>query len=414
MSLRDRALAAFERGEGDVLALLAEALAAFPNDGGLLIAEARTRLAAGDPEALDRLQSMVHCAPDWIDGHVALAQLRWESGRGDFLDELESALKQMPGNPRLWLRYIHAVAASGDAARAAGLAGRIRQMGADGPALKLIEARHAGVAGELDRAAALLATVPDEFPDKPLELARHRLRTGDPASAARLLDPTDRGSATDNSAWALLELAWRSLGDPRHRWLVDERNHIGVIDLPVDSGFLGALGGALGRLHHSGGQPLGQSVRQGTQTHGNLWRRGEPEIAALRDRLLAAVARFVAALPEIGPGHPLRRCFEAPLDLVTGWSVRLRGGGHHVSHIHEYGLLSSACYVQLPSATNGREGWLELGRPPADIRLDLPPIAAIEPRPGRLILFPSYLYHATRPFAAGERLSVAFDVAPAS
>jgi len=30
--------------------------------------------------------------------------------------------------------------------------------------------------------------------------------------------------------------------------------------------------------------------------------------------------------------------------------------------------------------------------------------------PGRLVLFPSYLYHGTRPFSAGERLSVAFDV----
>ena len=43
--------------------------------------------------------------------------------------------------------------------------------------------------------------------------------------------------------------------------------------------------------------------------------------------------------------------------------------------------------------------------------LDLPPIRLIEPRPGRLVLFPSTMWHGTRPFAQGERLTVAFDVA---
>ncbi len=55
------------------------------------------------------------------------------------------------------------------------------------------------------------------------------------------------------------------------------------------------------------------------------------------------------------------------------------------------------------------EGYLELGRPPEDLLLELEPIAAIAPAPGTLVLFPSFLYHGTRPFPAGERLSVAFD-----
>jgi len=40
----------------------------------------------------------------------------------------------------------------------------------------------------------------------------------------------------------------------------------------------------------------------------------------------------------------------------------------------------------------------------------LPPIRTIEPKPGRLVLFPSTMWHGTRPFDAGERLTVAFDV----
>ena len=35
----------------------------------------------------------------------------------------------------------------------------------------------------------------------------------------------------------------------------------------------------------------------------------------------------------------------------------------------------------------------------------------VEPKVGRLVLFPSTLHHGTSPFPAGERISVAFDVA---
>jgi hypothetical protein len=34
----------------------------------------------------------------------------------------------------------------------------------------------------------------------------------------------------------------------------------------------------------------------------------------------------------------------------------------------------------------------------------------VEPRPGRLALFPSTMWHATMPFDDGERLVLAFDV----
>ena len=41
----------------------------------------------------------------------------------------------------------------------------------------------------------------------------------------------------------------------------------------------------------------------------------------------------------------------------------------------------------------------------------LAPLQVIEPKPGRLVLFPSNMWHGTRPFPQGERLTVAFDIA---
>jgi hypothetical protein len=76
--------------------------------------------------------------------------------------------------------------------------------------------------------------------------------------------------------------------------------------------------------------------------------------------------------------------------------------------------MSSALYVALPdtigTSEDSAEGWLELGKPPHDLGLDLEPLTLVEPKVGRLALFPSILWHGTRPFPAGERLTIAFDI----
>jgi hypothetical protein len=69
----------------------------------------------------------------------------------------------------------------------------------------------------------------------------------------------------------------------------------------------------------------------------------------------------------------------------------------------------------LPSETElGAEpsGWLALGAPPRELKLGLAAYQRVEPARGRLALFPSHMWHATEPFAAGERLSIAFDIRP--
>ena len=75
-------------------------------------------------------------------------------------------------------------------------------------------------------------------------------------------------------------------------------------------------------------------------------------------------------------------------------------------------IISSALYLVVPEEahSDGQNGWLEVGRPAPDLRLDLEPIKAIEPRAGYLALFPSTAYHGTTPFASAERMTVAFDV----
>jgi len=38
------------------------------------------------------------------------------------------------------------------------------------------------------------------------------------------------------------------------------------------------------------------------------------------------------------------------------------------------------------------------------------PVRSVEPREGRVIFFPSYMFHRTKPFVSnGQRISLAFD-----
>jgi hypothetical protein len=61
-----------------------------------------------------------------------------------------------------------------------------------------------------------------------------------------------------------------------------------------------------------------------------------------------------------------------------------------------------------------QQGWLKFGEPPYELDLKGPIRRTLQPRPGTLVLFPSYLWHGTIPFHAGQsRTTIAFDVVPA-
>ena len=51
---------------------------------------------------------------------------------------------------------------------------------------------------------------------------------------------------------------------------------------------------------------------------------------------------------------------------------------------------------------------------PSSLPPPLTPELYVQPKPGRLVLFPSYMWHGTVPFASSQqRLTVAFDAVPA-
>ena len=365
----------------------------------------------GDPDAEALLEQALNKTPDWVAGQKSLVRLRVEAGADEPFALLEETLQQFPDHPQLWLVYLTLLGAAERHRDAARLSRELQQRIGPVPGLRLIEARNAGLVGEAERAKALLDDLPHDLPELHYENARNALRLRDFGAANAALSFGLKADPKDIRLWALAELCWRASSDERHRWLVCGDALHCQLKLPISEDRLLEICDVLRDCHSARAAPLGQSVKGGTQTRGDLREVPNPEITELFDVIDACIETFRLWLPEFDPSHPLAPLQTRPAKITASWSIRLLEGGNHVPHIHDNGLLSSAAHLVVPKEMAKGEGQLELGRPPKDIDLGLEPLATYKPEPGHLVLFPSLLYHGTTPLQSGERLTVAFDVA---
>lgn len=179
---------------------------------------------------------------------------------------------------------------------------------------------------------------------------------------------------------------------------------------------LAELKASLNEKHRSVNAPLGQSVVGGTQTPGNLfagYQNDLPlkqlfnEVNTARDRLVSDISS------QLSDEHWLNRNRPSELEVTASWSIRTRHSGFHESHVHSKGWYSSACYIDVPDCVgqNGNEGYIGFGKPPFKVKDELDYERVIKPEAGKLVLFPSYVFHGTIPFEGeGDRLVVAFDL----
>jgi tetratricopeptide (TPR) repeat protein len=423
-ALHGRARIALERGEADAAARFDQALSVSPGDVDLWLGKAQALEVAGDVAGARGIaEQIAQQAPNFLAGLTFIAGLRLAAGEADFTAPFRDAAARAPRDPAIAATHIETLAGLDYAAEAAEVAAEARRRFPSLPHFALLEAIHAGSAGDYARAESIFAELSDDSPLRFLHEARHRLRGRDPEAAERLLQRALAADPWDISAWALRGMAWRLAGDARAEWLHDQQGLVQLRPLVGREGLVAEAITELRRLHAASAIPLGQSLRGGTQTRGILFHRTEPVLAELHQAIRATLETYRDQLPPRDDTHPLLRHRDTPWRLMGSWSVRLTGGDsgagdYHTAHIHPQGIVSSALYLVVPEEAEDeqlRRGWLEVGRPPPDLGLDLEPLKVVCPREAHLALFPSTLYHGTTPFGArrradAERMTVAFDV----
>ncbi len=343
----------------------------------------------------------------------------------DGFDHYEQSCAARGSSIEAWIDWIGALSSNNRLEQAAEVGRRAQARHPGEPTLIALSAFAEGMSGDASAALDRLSRLPAEInasPASAIGRAQLAIRAGDPALGARLAEEYTRHQPAAQLGWAVLGIAWRLTGDPREQWLCDYQRLVMVTDVPSPDGldavdYAAIIGDVLEPLHLSRAAPGNQSLREGTQTSGRLFDSRHPAILAFRDSVRTAAERMMPTLPT-DPVHPFLARKSSALDFTGSWSVRLRpGSGRHVPHFHSQGWMSSAYYARLPDAGDDarveHQGWIHFGVPPVTFGLDLEPRHLVEPRPGRLVLFPSYLWHGTMPFTSGDRLTAAFDFIPA-
>lgn len=396
--------------------LFARASALVPNNLDIVRNHALALAAEGDGDgAQSLLEQALLANPGWVDGHRILAVQRITEGEKAVFDRgYAAAVKAAPKNAALWMGWFQLHAQRKDWARAEAVLRDAKVQNPDNRALALAELYLASESGSARDDAALFDPVAGLVdPGIDLSRVRHHLRGGDAKRAAAIAE-RHLGGSTERMFWPYLSLCWRLLDDPRASWLDGSPLFSRTVDLDFTDNELAELAGVLRGLHRLKAPYPDQSVRGGTQTDRQLFFHPDPAVQSARQKVAAAVSQYVEALPATDPLHPLLGPPRNQPTLFEGsWSVRLAGAGFHAAHTHVMGWISSALYIAVPeprAAGDAPAGYLALGAPPPELELGLPTYRHIEPKPGRLALFPSTLWHGTEPFAEGERITVAFDV----
>lgn len=352
--------------------------------------------------------------------HEELSQLVWRR-TGDALAATAALDELKVPAPRLLLIRANVLETAGEANLARETLLRLVGQGSD-PGLL---AAAATILAKLDPAiaheTARRATSAAARPDTVAAFAQSALSIGDTGAALAAVKWLLARQPLDQLALALLATCYRLRGDPAYDDLIDYKL---VRSIPIAApaawpevpAFLSDLADELRPLHDLPTHPVGMSLRSGSQTTDDLRKTSLPAISAARSVLSAAVEEYLATLSEDQGPFTRRKADRAGM---TGlWSVRLRPGGFHTSHIHPDGWLSSAFYVALPgsmSAGHSHAGALGFGSPGISTPRPLGFDHVVDPQAGHVVLFPSYFWHATIPFEGHEgRLTMAFDAVPVS
>jgi Flp pilus assembly protein TadD len=368
------------------------------------------------------LSEALRAEPADHDSHVLLAKLRFMRGDNDFLRDLRSSV-QRTGDPRLRLALGDLLRRSGHEAEAEVELRAYIAAGGWTPELGTSLAVLLQEQGQLDAALAESHAAVQAKPGDPGIVGNQvaiLLQLRRDADAMPLILEQRQRSPLDQRWLAYEAIAARIAGSARYQELYDYGRFVRPYDLEPGGAWssIEALHAELiPRLverHRFEMHPLDQSLRFGSQTSRSLLTDPDPVMRDIVRAFDAPIAEYRKAIGH-DLSHPYLQRNEGDARLTGCWSVRLMRGGFHVNHVHPEGWISSAYYVELPPETADpdlKSGWIKFGEPRMPVA-GMGPDHMVQPKVGRLVLFPSYMWHGTTPIHSDEpRMTIAFDAVP--
>jgi uncharacterized protein (TIGR02466 family) len=375
--------------------------------------------------AMQAYRKAIERNPEDIISHSNLNKLLWEQELlDDYLHSYEEALLKIPASEQLAMSYSIALNQQENHEQAEQVLSEALRRSPDSSELKSLLAYTYECQDEWDNALQMHAQAvasADSIANHRISYARALLACQRPKEALAHAEKASIELPFNQRAIAYLGLCWRMLDNEADAFINDYENFVQIFDIPVPAQYSSRdefneqLTLVLNSLHLGKRHPPEQTLRGGTQTHGDLFERKESEIQDLVSGLSECVHEYINKLPA-NDEHPLLMRRSQRFDFSASWSVRLQRSGYHTMHVHPLGWISSAYYVQVPpevSESDARGGGIKFGEP--DINIGWRGVAKrhIQPQAGRLVLFPSYMWHGTIPFESNApRMTVAFDVEP--
>jgi uncharacterized protein (TIGR02466 family) len=375
--------------------------------------------------AIDAYKAALDQNPADLDTHRNLNSLLWQQELlADYLKSYEDVLKKHPDAEPLRLAYATALNQKESFLEAEQVLREGLRHSGETSELKSLLAYTLEGQGRWEDALKMHAAAidtPGSIPNHRINYGRALLACQQPDKALQQVQAGAAQTPFNQRALAYLGLCWRMLGDKRDALLNDYENLVRVYEVPVPAAYSDAadfnrrLQAVLEPLHIGKQHPAEQTLRGGSQTSGDLFDRHDPEIAALSAALRACIEDYIGRFPR-NEEHPLFMRRSGNFDFSASWSVRLGRCGYHTMHTHPLGWISSAYYVEVPADivdSDEHGGGIKFGEPDIDLGAEGEARLKIQPSIGRLLLFPSYMWHGTVPFESDEpRMTVAFDVVP--
>jgi tetratricopeptide (TPR) repeat protein len=401
----------------------AQALRPQSFEAGLAVANNLLKSDRSD-EALGAFWGLIEQKPERAATHYEFNRIAWSSGRQDlFLRSFTYARERGAQNADLLLSEAEFRFRRNEPRVAETLLRQAHALAPEQPGVSAALARTLARLHQYDESSALFEAAIRGEPSNVAsrnEYGTALLIAGDARRALNVFDQARAIAPDDQLLLAGSCLALRSLGDSRYAALVDFDKYVRAYDITAPAGFpdVAAFNRALTEelygLHTLKVEPIDQTLRGGTQTSGLLFNKPSRLVAAVREKIEAAVADYIGMLPH-DPAHPTSARVRDEFSFTHSWSCKLRSDGYHSNHVHPMGWISSAYYVSLPDEMNEatRAGWLKFGESNLALGESDRPENAVQPVVGRLVLFPSFYWHGTFPFASSrDRLTIAFDVVP--